>query len=287
MKRTKQKGSPQLRPASRGGKSGGGSVASSPAQTPELSPSQYALEPPATASWQLSQSAPTTIGRNLESRQATFRSDGINVGALLKPPAARSSGTNVGTPQTGLSVLMNGGVGPAAQPGSGSNSTLHTTTPGSALTNRVMASLTPAQQQRYQQDLLERENQASSLAAAGLVAEKVSLTGAPSSQPPQPASFLAAAAPTASNDNNLDGAADSSSTEPNPMSEVEASMNWSLMDTLGAMQLDDMDMDFATLFDPVNEMMWNNLQSSGHKEQPQQPPSTSDPQPSQQQQQSS
>ena len=121
MKRTKQKGSPQLRPNSRNRSS---SVTSSPAQTPELSPSMYSLEPPATML--LSKSAPTTLGRpgaagSLETRQANFRSGGgddsmqIDVGSLLKPPAAGRQ------PQTGLSVLMNGGVhgsvssnGPAA-----------------------------------------------------------------------------------------------------------------------------------------------------------------------------
>lgn len=62
MKRTKQKNSPQLRPASRGGthRGGGGSnsVTSSPAQTPELSPALYSLEPPA---GMLSQSMPTVL----------------------------------------------------------------------------------------------------------------------------------------------------------------------------------------------------------------------------------
>jgi HSF-type DNA-binding len=55
MKRTKQKNSPQLRPASRNRSN---SVTSSPAQTPELSPSLYSLEPPAAS---LSQSMPTVL----------------------------------------------------------------------------------------------------------------------------------------------------------------------------------------------------------------------------------
>jgi hypothetical protein len=60
MKRTKQKSSassPQLRPTSRNS-AGIHSVTSSPAQTPELSPSLYALEPPASM---LSQSMPTVL----------------------------------------------------------------------------------------------------------------------------------------------------------------------------------------------------------------------------------
>jgi HSF-type DNA-binding len=57
MKRTKQKNSasPQLRPTSRNSIH---SVTSSPAQTPELSPSLYALEPPVSM---LSQSMPTVL----------------------------------------------------------------------------------------------------------------------------------------------------------------------------------------------------------------------------------
>ena len=59
MKRTKQKNSasPQLRPTSRNS-AGVHSVTSSPAQTPELSPSSYALEPPVSM---LSQSMPTVL----------------------------------------------------------------------------------------------------------------------------------------------------------------------------------------------------------------------------------
>jgi len=240
MKRSKQKGSPQLRPTSRNARSN--SVTSSPAQTPELSPSVYSLEPPA----MLSQSAPT-LGQSMlsgtslasESRQANFRGGDssssslqINVGSLLKPPAAAS-----GQPQTGLSLLMNGGV----NSNNGTTTPQHATTPGSAMTAQVMATLSPAQQQRYQQDLLEREHQASSLAAAGLVAEKVSLTGAtePSSVPCHHNHYEAPAAEAGMAENG------------------NSNNNWNLMDNLGAMQLDDMDMDFATLFDPVNESMWN------------------------------
>lgn len=59
MKRTKQKNSPQLRPlGSTGSRHRSNSVTSSPAQTPELSPSVYSLEPPAAP---LSQSMPTFL----------------------------------------------------------------------------------------------------------------------------------------------------------------------------------------------------------------------------------
>ena len=207
------------------------------------------MEPPA-ATWQLSQSAPTTFGRSLvaeAARRTTFSTD-LNVSSLLKPPAA-VNGSATTTPQTGLSVLMSGSVTTSAN---GSSTTtaaaaaVHDTTPGSILTKRVMASLSPAQQQRYRQDLLERENQASSLAAAGMVAEEVSLTGAP----PHP---LSSAEDVDCSDH---------SAEVNPIGNADTNMNWSLMDNLYNMHLDDMDMDFATLFDPVNEMMWNNLSAN-------------------------
>ena len=172
---------------------------------------------------------------------------------------------------------MNGGM---AAPGNGSAttavatatmtkpSTLHATTPGSILTKRVMASLSPVQQQRYQQDLLEREHQASSLAAAGMVAEKVDLTGAHTQQLPST--------------DEVDGT--NHSTDPNPIGDVDANMNWNLMENMYNMHLDDMDMDFATLFDPVNEMIWNNLpDNNGAVDQssntPPPPPSSSDQQP--------
>lgn len=57
MKRTKQKNSPQLRPAAHA-RTNSLSVSSSPAQTPEVSPSLYALEPPA---GMLSRSMPTVL----------------------------------------------------------------------------------------------------------------------------------------------------------------------------------------------------------------------------------
>ena len=86
----------------------------------------------------------------------------------------------------------------------------------------------------------ERERQASALAAAGMVAESVSLSGgrAGLSAPPQ----LASSAPG----NNTIGEVDN--------------INWGAMD-MGGVQVDDMDLDFATLFDPSNEEA--NMQTEG------------------------
>lgn len=233
MKRTKQKGgaSPQLRSISRACSN---SVTSSPAQTPDQSPALYGLNPP--DNFLLSQSAPTTLGRSFlsgdsgVSRLSDFRSGNVNVNASIQHPTASSlttTTTTTGThPPTGLSLLMNSGsTFGNAHPVVQSNQTV----------GDIMSTMTTAQQQRYQQDLLEREHQASSLAAAGLVAEKVALA----TQSPPPISD----SPLNSNATELDY------------------INWNLMDNLGAMHLDDMDTDFATLFDPSNEM-WINGESS-------------------------
>ena len=83
----------------------------------------------------------------------------------------------------------------------------------------------------------ERERQASALAAAGMVAETV--TGrAGLAAPPQ----LASTAPVAS-----------------PSVEVD-NINWATVD-MGGVQVDDMDLDFATLFDPSIEEA--NMQTEG------------------------
>jgi hypothetical protein len=114
--------------------------------------------------------------------------------------------------------------------------------------------LTPRSQRRYQQDLLERENQASALAAAGMVAESVSLTKPASGQvimtqqqglQPPPALVAGSAAPASWG-----------------MTTELDSINWNLMD-MGAVHLDDMDLDFASLFDPANELSYMETKGSG------------------------
>lgn len=123
-----------------------------------------------------------------------------------------------------------------------------------------LSTMSPKQQLRYQQELLERENQASSLAAAGMVAESVSLT-----------------APHGSLGNNNNNNSNNtmpvlglqapptilSQLAPTPAAATELeSINWNFMD-IGAMHLDDMDMDFATLFDPANELSSMQTRGSG------------------------
>ena len=98
---------------------------------------------------------------------------------------------------------------------------------------------------RLAQEMADREHQASALAAAGMVAESVSVTGSVVPQGLQaPPPLAGAAAPMASTSNELD------------------SINWNLMD-LGAMHLDDMDMDFAQLFDPASELAGMQTEGSG------------------------
>jgi hypothetical protein len=109
--------------------------------------------------------------------------------------------------------------------------------------------LTPEQHSRIQEDLAERERQASALAAAGMVADSVSLTR-PSTvigqvlQAPPP--LVGIPPPLV-----MPPAASGSSTAGPPLE----SMNWNFDlggSALGA-GVDDMDVEFATLFDSEEE----------------------------------
>ena len=168
------------------------------------------------------------------------------------------------TPPTGLSVLMNGDV---HKPMLDTASSAGDAIPNSTSVPNIakLSTLSPTQQQRYRQDWLERENQASSLAAAGMVAESVrnsaeqqnlassSTTNYLTTTIPvlglQPPPTIFAQQPT------LPGGLNHDTTNPTITNVTELdSINWNLMD-LGGMHIDDMDMeDFATLFDPANEL---------------------------------
>merc|ERR1712238_594630 len=153
MKRTKQKGtgsgSPLLKPSPRlsGQRSGTNSPSTTPVFSPLESPASIALDSPASAMQpamlSLSLAQPQTGG---EQRQAHFRSN------------SKSHTTSASMqPQTGLGILMNGSASATAE-------TPATTT---------FAYLTPDQQARMHEDLKDREQQASALAAAGRVADTV------------------------------------------------------------------------------------------------------------------
>ncbi|CAB9502577.1 stress transcription factor B-2b [Seminavis robusta] len=247
MKRSKQKGSggtgsPQLRPSPRSAGRSGGSVPSSPLLTPESSPGVYALEPAT-----LSQSAPATLtapimGRHLhppEQRQAHFRT--------MSPPSLPPPSVALGAaPQTGLGILMTNNKLSAHN--NGTTTTSNNNNPP----RTFMAGMTPAQQIRVQEDLADRERQASALAAAGMVAESVSLTRPPIANNKRPPQQGLQAPPALG-----------MVPPPNTAATTEMeSINWNLLE-LGNTNLDDLDMDFATLFDPANEAVNINMQIHG------------------------
>jgi hypothetical protein len=171
------------------------------------------------------------MNHGTEERQANFRTG--------SPSHLRSVG-----PQTGLSVLMSGGnLHPPQQP--------PTTAPTAFGT--MTGSTSAKELNRSQDDYMDRDRQASALAAAGMVADSISLSrndpdrvhssASLHSQgleaPPQLAGHVP---PVTSSSSELDN------------------INWNLMD-LGQMHLDDMDMDFARLFDPAQEA--ENMQTEG------------------------
>lgn len=157
-----------------------------------------------------------------EQRQAHFRSN-------VQPHPQNGSAQ----PQTGLGMLMsNSAAAPAP----------------------YATHLTPDQNARYQADFADREHQASSLAAAGLVADQ-NVGGQILRAPPA----LAGMPMPGSNSmplSSLNG--QGMHTNNNGAPQVE-SINWNLdSDTSGAMMntgLDDIDMDFAVLFDNEEQLL--------------------------------
>lgn len=98
--------------------------------------------------------------------------------------------------------------------------------------------------QKLREDMADRERQASALAAAGMVAESVRQT--------QPSGMgLHPPPPLATGNGQMTS-----------VSHEIDSINWNLMD-IGGMHLDDIDMDFATLFDPAHEAANMQLEGSG------------------------
>lgn len=144
-------------------------------------------------------------------------------------------------PQTGLGILMTGGVSSVFAPGSLLNPA---PSPTPVVAGTVpYAHLTPNQHARIQEDLADRERQAGALAAAGMVAESVNFTRASTVvgqilQAPPP---LVGMPPPGVHASSL-----------GPPLE---SINWNF--DLGSSALaggvDDMDVDFAALFDTEEE----------------------------------
>jgi hypothetical protein len=113
----------------------------------------------------------------------------------------------------------------------------------------TMASTSLEQQRKIDEDLADRDRQASSLAAAGMVAESVRLAQPVGTAPAtnfglQPPPQLVTA----------------------PVTQIQASevesINWNMME-LGSPRLDDLDLDFAALFDPIHEIERMRTEGSG------------------------
>lgn len=175
-----------------------------------------------------------------EQRQAHFRS---------LAPSQPQSAPNGAMPQTGLGILMNQNNLNSSAP-ERSPSMLHS-----------MSNMSAEQRILLQEDLADRERQASALAAAGMVADSVNYTRPlGSSQETNNQHQQGLQAPPV-----LGGGAPPINPEGNEMDGI----NWNLLD-LGT-NLDDLDMDFATLFDPANEAASVGMQnqSSGWSPNPQ------------------
>jgi len=117
-----------------------------------------------------------------------------------------------------------------------------------------------------QLDMLDRERQASALAAAGLVAESVSRTRSTSSGDLRPAEMGGMRAPP------VLGHPPSSPAPQQPAMATAAAasglapVDYGVMDIgggLSAVTIDDMDLDFAKLFDPENELAGMQTEGSG------------------------
>lgn len=117
--------------------------------------------------------------------------------------------------------------------------TLLAPNPGAASpSNRYFANLPPDQRARVQEDMADRERQASALAAAGHVAESVNYTKPVGQVLPAPPPLVGMNAPPTVHTSNEDG-----------QIAIEG-INWS---ELGGSNMDDIDMDFAAMFDPEQE----------------------------------
>jgi len=231
MKRTKQKGSssPQLKPSPR--LSGQRSNNASPMTAPQDSPASLALD-------SSSGQQPTALSLSsvqpqvkAEPRQAHFRSS-------MQPHPQTAI-----QPQTGLGILMNNSGSAAQAP---------------APAHAYASHLTPEQQVRFQADLADREQQASSLAAAGMVADGTSGVGQILRAPP---ALVGMPVPTgASNSVPLSSLSDGhhpTVQPPHPGGETQVqNINWNLDgDNALGTGLDDIDMDFAGLFDNEEQLL--------------------------------
>lgn len=274
MKRSKQKSmqaatnSPRLGPASADGRSRSNSLHSQP--SPAMTPGSSTGMTPLLTTLNVSGASPPAI-----SLDGPLRGNPPPVATTTTTTYHTSfrTGQEGGPPPTGLGILMSSSSNGAA--------TLHHQH-HSLGTSSASHRYTPEQRKLMQQDAADRERQARALAAAGNIAAETSAS-ASGLQPP-PALGNPAAGHTAAHPHG--GGIHVSSTAPGQQGDGSAAahhhyqhandpcMTWSNIDggvSQGGVQVDEhgqpvltleeMEMDFAKLFDPHTE--WENMQTEG------------------------
>lgn len=223
MKRSKQKSnqSPKLGPSPRMRANSVTSLLSSPSHTPEMHPNPMSLEPT-----HMSLSQPTYVQSSATSFRTLSSADGSD---QRKLPALIP-------PRTGLGILMssssNGSAPSAAQIARVPQQQIQQTQVQIAPNPYLSAE----QHQLMQQDMIDRERQASALASAGRIAERVDST--PLSGPINPTPL----------DNNMD------------FLHLDSGLNQTVLSDADIAQ---MDTDFSRLFDPENEIQNMETEGSG------------------------
>lgn len=162
-------------------------------------------------------------------------------------------------PQTGLGILMSAQIAPAKT----------VETPALFHQQHAASAYTPEQRSMMQQDAQDRERQARALAAAGMAAERMSQAH-PNGQQHLPASQGLLPPPSLghpTSSSNLAAIAQTNHiSDPTNITNGEHMddplMSWNDLDTNGrGPTLEEMEMDFANLFDPSTE--WKNMQTEG------------------------
>lgn len=262
MKRSKQKSmqsatnSPRLGPSSGGGRERSGSLNSQPGgrstgMTPLLS----------NLNVRGGGGSPPTISLDSPANKP------LTGATMTYHTSFRSNQVGGGPPPTGLGVLLSSNSGIIANNGTHAlHHHRHDSSGGSSYN-------TDQQRMLIQQDALDRDRQARALAAAGMVAEKIGTADAHATAlRPPPALGNPASSPSTGNLRSHFGSAtnlSSNQTLPNDpyMSwanlDVNAAEGGNLLNEQGetALTLEEMEMDFAYLFDPTVE--WENMQTEG------------------------
>jgi len=155
--------------------------------------------------------------------------------------AAAATTATTAAPQTGLGILMGGKPAPLLAPQKFAPSSPH-------------RHLTPDQQNRIQEDLADRERQAAALASAGmLTADGQPITGGGVGQvlqAPPPLVSMVPHHPSSGGVSPNKQTSGSAAQHHNGDVSMEA-INWNAIPELGSP--DDMDMDFAAMFDTEQE----------------------------------